>query len=290
MERLVDPAIADLQADYGDARRRGAIWSARRVLLVGRLAVIKVLTLAAVIELGDVVRYPTATECAIYWRALRAFMTASIVATMIFIAQNHTHLDLTVKAPRTLFVLYLLPATLPLSVAAGVTFAVLWALRTERLTARIVGAMLAVALLCSVAMFVDVAWVVPESNQAYRELWAGKPVARGDHEMSLSELRRQIALRPDKKRRLALTYHQRWSISAAPLVLTTLGLAMVRFHCRKRTTLLLAGGICLTYWMMLFAATDAGIWTMMPVPIVAWSPNIASALLASGLAWRTRNT
>src|SRR5262249_9174036 len=122
--------------------------------------------------------------------------------------------------------------------------------------------------------------------QAYRELWAGRPVARGDREMSLSELRQQISLRPDQQRRLAMTFHTRFSISTAPIMLATLGLVMVRSHRRKWVVVLIGSGVCLVYWVLLLVAEHAGIYTMLPVFILAWLPNIACALLASGLAWR----
>jgi hypothetical protein len=50
MNRLIDPTIADLQTEYIDARRRGAIWSARWMLSRGVLSVAKLLAYAAVGE------------------------------------------------------------------------------------------------------------------------------------------------------------------------------------------------------------------------------------------------
>jgi len=38
MERLVDPAVADLQSEYAQARRAGAVWRARWTRVVGYLA------------------------------------------------------------------------------------------------------------------------------------------------------------------------------------------------------------------------------------------------------------
>jgi lipopolysaccharide export LptBFGC system permease protein LptF len=61
---------------------------------------------------------------------------------------------------------------------------------------------------------------------------------------------------------------------------------MVRPHRRKWAAVLIGSGACLAYWVLLLVNEHAGIYTMLPVPILAWSPNIAFALLASGLAWQ----
>lgn len=46
-ERLIDPAIADLQAEYEDVARPNLVWRGRWVLLTGYLAWAKVMAHAA---------------------------------------------------------------------------------------------------------------------------------------------------------------------------------------------------------------------------------------------------
>jgi hypothetical protein len=41
MERLIDPAIADLQAEYRDARAAGLIWTSRWVRVAGCVSLLK---------------------------------------------------------------------------------------------------------------------------------------------------------------------------------------------------------------------------------------------------------
>jgi hypothetical protein len=57
MERLIDPAIADLQHEYDDAIRRGLVWRGRRVYTAGCMAVWKVIaastTTASARAIGD---------------------------------------------------------------------------------------------------------------------------------------------------------------------------------------------------------------------------------------------
>src|SRR5687768_9792238 len=45
MARLVDPTLADLQAEYEDAVGRGRKWEGRWVLMLGHLALVRVLTM-----------------------------------------------------------------------------------------------------------------------------------------------------------------------------------------------------------------------------------------------------
>ena len=45
MERLIDPVIADLQCEHGDAIRRGQIWRGRRALVNGYMAFWKVVAI-----------------------------------------------------------------------------------------------------------------------------------------------------------------------------------------------------------------------------------------------------
>ena len=45
MERLIDPVIADLQCEHGDAIRRGQIWQGHRALVNGYMAFWKVVAI-----------------------------------------------------------------------------------------------------------------------------------------------------------------------------------------------------------------------------------------------------
>src|SRR6185436_111115 len=123
---------------------------------------------------------------------------------------------------------------------------------------------LAGALACSFALFADMTWIGPDANQAYRESAFGGPVARGDREMGMSDLRRQMTIRPSEVRRFQMTYHMRWSLSAAPLAMAGLALAMLRWQRRTRRVLTVAG-ICFGYYVLLMGAQEMAIWTMLPV-------------------------
>ena len=303
MERLVDPVVGDLQLEYAAALRNGILWLARWRWLEGHAAVARVLLSAALATTAHTLSTWSPGERTLLRRTGMVFGMTTIFLTSILVYTEMQHwLD---EVEAAWLTIYVIPSTLTLSIPFATALAIAAGIDRERVTQKCILALLVAALACSVVMFADIAWVVPDSNQAFRETAfhgfesrarlhservSGKSPARGEREMSLSELRRQISLRPDQQRRLAMTYHMRFSISAAPLILATLALAMAVRTRRmtRRAVVPIAFGLCIAYLMLLMEANRAGIWTMWPVPLVAWSPNIACALLASGLAWRTR--
>jgi hypothetical protein len=286
MDRVIDPLIADLQVEHAEMQRRGKPWGARWVRLVSLLAFAKVVALAGVV---DACHSLGATPARAALRTATVFALATIVPTIyfVYVEQSATNF-VNPYASRTLLTIYLIPSVLPLTVSIGVTFAIVCGLGTRRLTDMLSAAALAVAAVSSILMLVNVTWIVPDSNQAYRELVYGGPVARGDHELTSSELQRRIELRPDEKRRFEISYYQRGAIAAAPVILGMSALAAIR-QWRRNTALrrlLTATGMCLAYYLLLIAAEEASVWTMWPAALIMWSPNIACALLAGALATR----
>jgi hypothetical protein len=216
----------------------------------------------------------------------RAIVILAIVTSVVTLALVAPHYYRYRTPGRWLRLLYVLPSVLPLSLAFGFTAAVIGALAKVSVSRKVVVVVLAGALACSFALFADMTWIGPDANQAYRESAFGGPVARGDREMGMSDLRRQMTIRPDEVRRFQMTYHMRWSLSAAPLALAGLALATLYWQRRPRRVLTI-GAICLGYYTLLMFAQEIAIWTMLPVMAVLWLPNIAYAALAAALAWRT---
>jgi hypothetical protein len=294
MDRLIDPLIADLQVEYAEMRRRGASWKARWVRLVSLLAFVKVVVLAGVVDAWHAFEANPARPAL---RTAIAFSVATLVSTIYFVyAQQSVVNLLNPLASRTWLTIYVIPSVLPVTVAIGLTFAIVCGLGAARPTGRSTAAALGGAAICSILMLASMIWIVPHSNQAYRELVYGGPLPRGDHELTYSELRRRIewyqpiGLRPDEVRRLEVTYYQRGAFAAAPVMLAMLALVAVP-RPRRNTALrgvLTATAICLAYYVLLIAAEEASIWTVWPVALIVWSPNIACALLAGALARQRR--
>jgi lipopolysaccharide export LptBFGC system permease protein LptF len=294
MDRLIDPLIADLQVEYAEMQRRRAPWKARWVRLVSLLAFAKVLALAGVVDAWHAFEGTPTKPVRL---SVFVFVTATILSTAYFVyAEQSAVRVLNPHASPTLLTIYVVPSALPLTVAIGMTFAIVCGLGAARLTDTLTAGALGGAAVCSIVMLANMTWIVPDSNQAYRELVYGGPVARGDRELTYGNLRwridwyQAIGLRPDEVRRLEVTYYGRSAIAAAPVILGMLALAFVR-RPRRTTGLrraLTATGICLVYYGLLITAEEAGIWTMWPVAVIMWSPNIACAILAGALAWPGR--
>jgi Lipopolysaccharide export system permease LptF/LptG len=283
MERLIDPVIGDLQAEYREAQQRGAAWKARRVRLAGLVAFAKVLLWAALVGSSNTLDVWGPSETILLRRASVWFVGVTVISTVL-LALNGPEYD---HASRILLALYVVPSLLPLTAAIGVAFAALCALDRERLTRRVAMSFVAGSLVCSLVMLANVVWVMPDSNQAYRETAFGGPLLRGDREMSMSELKRLGELRPDQARRFAITYHTRGAIAAAPLALMSVSLVLVPRRRRWR----LAGAptaalLCFAYWILLLTTNQLGVWTMLPPLLIVWLPNIAFAILAAALASR----
>ena len=67
-------------------------------------------------------------------------------------------------------VLYLVPQALVVAIPLGLMFGVLSGLRGRVATRRVRRSITALAIVCSIATFVLVAWTVPAAKQAFREL------------------------------------------------------------------------------------------------------------------------
>jgi hypothetical protein len=81
--RLIDPAVADLQAEAANARRNSP-WLTALALTRGYLSIAKVMAIAAC---GDLLHEATSwrpEERAGVWRGARTALAATIVATIAF--------------------------------------------------------------------------------------------------------------------------------------------------------------------------------------------------------------
>jgi lipopolysaccharide export LptBFGC system permease protein LptF len=271
MERVVDPLIADLQCEYADAIRRGDFWCAVRVRLAGYVGFWRTLFLQMVVGRSwDAVDYA----------AVRRICVISILATVTITA-------LLVLPPllRTSgqwfggrLILYLMPQAIPLSLPVGLTLGILCGLRGA-VTPRLRRTLLLGAVMASALSFVTLAWVVPEANQAFRSLVArelGGQLEPGPNELPLLELSKRIeAMDPFNPATASLrfTYHVRYAISIAPLVLSLLAFG-VSAVTRRRAVAIASGVAAAVSYVAAFFLMDAGVQTAPSLRIVAaWLPD-----------------
>lgn len=319
--RLIEPAIADLQAEFAAARRAGSRWRALGALVAGYSSVVKVV----VIAISSDLRYEAFTwapeERAGARRGVRVAVITTTAATALTIVRtlsqftfhtdfpgwNPVALDLVVRAGLGV---YLLPSTLALTVPLGLVLGTAWTLRGTARTRKLGVAALVVAVTCSLGMFMNIAWVTPEANQAFRQIaisryfhWdADRPLARGDNELTLSVIRERIALArqfglPQTPRFFETLYHKKLAITVAalPMIGVILALALRR---RWDGARLMAGaiGVFALYYASLWSSAYVNAIFSTPPIVAAWLPNglfaAAAILLAAApsraTSWRPR--
>ena len=251
MEHLIDPVIADLQSEYADASRAGLTWRRRWVRAVGYAAFLNVAT-----------------------RSLRVFVVLTFVLSALLELPALSNAKVSVA--RTL---YLIPQALVVAVPMALTLTIAWASRSARQPLR---AMIAAGAVCSVFVFVTLAWWVPSANQAFRVSvssesgWLSSP-PRGVHELTIGELRQQMKWTPAvdaDRRELEFNYYMRWAFPCASLALTLLMVALRRRGVTRRSLLLAAPPIIFGYYVLMFAGR-AYVMTggALPSPVGVWIPN-----------------
>ena len=176
MERYVDPAVADLQAEYEHAATRGQRRESARIWVVGFLAVVQVMSIQGGLKAINTVRELTDDDRRALFRMVRASMAVFSIAALTLIVPFMRELW---SHPRVAdFAVYLIPQALPLSIPVGLMFGILWSLGRVPASRTVSVLVLVLALGSSLVSFVTLAWVMPNANQAFRTAVAGGPVHR----------------------------------------------------------------------------------------------------------------
>lgn len=264
MERIVDPAIADLQLEPS---------------MANYMAVLKVMVVCASHEVRMSGSDWTSGERR---AALRALAAAALVTLLVTIgleapfAWRQDRFD-----PK--FVLYLAPQALPLAMSIGVTLGMLFGLEGRSSSRRVTRWLLGVAFVASVVSFGDLGWVMPTSNQAFRIAVSGNSeVMRGVSEMTLGELWHLAS--PDA----AFNFHMRWALGWSPLVLAVFALALVQWRTTRWAAGVAAVFALAGYYMLLYGGRAWVLAERVPPYAAAWFPNVAFLVLTLLLAGAAR--
>ena len=271
MERLIDPVIADLQAEYAAAIRSGNMWKSGWVLTAGYIAFVKVFLLCGVLgtrrgwrdfspdEQRDLTR--------ILWRAAVVTGIATVLVGLPTLMRLRQYV-LIANASPGLLIVYLVPSLLALSLPTGLAIAV--AAGSGMRSRRLIAVLYVAALLASVASLVNVAWVTPMANQLFRVEVMGRPVPRGQRELSLTELSGSAGAR--------FAFHARLSLAAAPLTFATFGLVAATRRWRRRSAILAAVIAAVSFVVVLMTGGSFSDGGLLPPRLTAWLPQV---LLAS---------
>ena len=286
--RLIDPAIADLQSEVATARHAGSAWRTGRALVTGYLSIAKVLAIAACGDLWTAASTWQPAERTSARRGMLVALLTTTVATGLLVAifDNALQTDWRLWA-------YLVPsmltAALPLGLLVGTASTFQGAGRTRKLAASCVVA----AALCSIAMYVNVSWLTPESNQTFRERAlqqiSGRldaPVQRGLHELTMPALRNRIetekaAGHPSVWHVSELVYYQRYVIATTMLPMIGVIVALAFRHRWERGRLTVAALVTFGVYYAMLTGSRTISETLSIAPIVtAW----AGPVLITGTA------
>jgi lipopolysaccharide export LptBFGC system permease protein LptF len=282
MERLIDPAIADLQHEHDDAIRRGLVWRGRWLYAVGCIAVWKVIaasaTAASTRAIGD---WACADGCAL-WRTIRYSLATIAVVVALLIWPPLSSYSHRIPANKVAWmVIYLVPQALLVAIPLGLMFGILSGLRGRVATTRVRRSVAALVIVCSIATFVLAAWTMPAANQAFRELMAGHRLQRGINEMTLVELAptaENVWAVTATATRLAFEFHFRLALAFASLALGPFAIAVTaawRGAYRVRGLVIVGFLSSIAYYVLLFWARQAGYARdQQPNVVVAWIPNL----------------
>jgi lipopolysaccharide export LptBFGC system permease protein LptF len=292
IERLIDPAIADLQHEHESAVRSGHHWRARAIRIAGSLAFWKVVAVRIASASARQPAWATADGGAI-GRTVRFAGIATTLFTALFVwvplRQALAMLRLGNDSLVRLTV-YLVPQALAVAVPMGTVFGMLaGGVRTRG------GRRVSVLLMfgASLTMLIFAGWLMPEANQAFRETmfalingFDGR-LTRGVNELTLADLRSKDPYQ----------FHFRLALAAAPIVLGifSLGLATALRRTLAWVAGLMAVTIGFSYYVLLYNARDLSLGTAwfahgyrLPAALAAWLPNLVFAAAALLLHLRTR--
>ena len=299
MERLIDPAVADLQHEHEGAVRHGLAWRGRWVQIIGYVAFAKVFAVAASGAAGRGLRDWARADDRAVERTI-GFSLATIAAAVVILlmwpaVSGFAHL---VPASKVAWVVvYLLPQSLLLAIPLGLIFGILSGLRGRVATTRVSRSVAALAIVCCIATLVLAAWTMPAANQAFRELMAGGQLgARGFNEMTLGELARtpaqNIWIVSATANRLAFEFHYRLALAVASLALGPFAMAVTaawRGTYRVRSVALVGSLTSIAYHVLLSWARQYGYAADQQAKVaVAWIPNLAFLAMTLLLFRRTR--
>ena len=292
LERIVEPAIADLQKEYASADR-----ASRRawLLVTGYVAILKVMALCVARVSLDSADERRALTSALAWSAaMFVVVFALLVLLPLYSFQN---------IPRGWYAATtLVPQALPLAIPIGIAFGIAFGLHA-RPAASVRKMMLVCALAASVMSFGILAWAMPAGNLAFKELSLQKRWGngvyhgaitepwKGHNEMKLSEFRHHITRfsergQPENARKLGFYFHLRFSLAVAVLALTAVLLVVPLNHRGLRG--LLAFAAIFVYWALIYAGEALAVYSpvaprvagTVPPFVGAWLPNIVIGAFA----------
>jgi hypothetical protein len=296
MARVIDPLIADLQLEHEEAAHAGRRWKARLVRTVAWFAFIKVVVLCVSRD-----AIPSREARATDDRRVLARVLAWSSAIMIVVIALLELPFISAYAPALhqltpMRFVYLVPQGIGLALPIGATLGVVLGLGGREISTRVRVCCLALAALASAAAFVNLGWVTPAANQAFRSLESGR-IDPGIGELPLGQLVREIErFNHDPAFRqfgyllaLSFAFHNRIALSFSPLVFVLFAFSMLSVSVMRRWMLVAASCVAFfSYYMFLLGGRSLVFDRTAAAYAVAWLPNVVLCLAAATMTVVTR--
>jgi hypothetical protein len=278
MSGLVDPIIADLQMEHAAAVLDGHRWKAAWIRIAACVALLRALPLRA-------------TGHGQWSRALRLSSASMLLLMLVFVMVNLSSVSGWTQGSQEMLVLLLIPAALGMAFPVGFTVALLYGLARRGASRPVVVAVLASAMVCSTGSILALGWIVPATNQAFREEAAGRSVRKGTNELTLPELRELVHsasapadLLPQGGNAIAVSYYGRVAFACAPIALGLFALAVMA---RSRVERVVSGSAVLAayfvYMFTLDSATGRAWSSALTPPVASWLPNLTVMALSMSM-------
>ena len=297
MTRVIDPLIADLQLEHEEAARAGRRWKARLVRAVAWVAFIKVVVICVSRDGISWHGTSAADDRRVLARVL-AWSGAIMMVVIALLELPYVSVYAVALSELTpMRFVYLIPQGISLALPIGATLGVVLGLGGRAISARVRVFCLAFAVLASVAAFVNLGWVTPAANQAFRVLVSGGSVEPGIGELPLGQLVGEIQKFNHEPAFAQLGYllalsfdlHSRIALSFSPLVFVLFAFSILSVTAARRWMLVVAACVAFfSYYMFLLGARSLVFDRTAQAYVAAWFPNVAIALMAGTIALRRR--
>lgn len=252
MERVIDPALADLQAE-----RRG---------VAGYVAVVKVISVCAAGGSMNTFDVWSHDERRIAGRAVWIGVIALALFTLLVAWPPFRFGGLADHGDSWHLALTLLPFAMGLSIPMALTFGIALGLGGHDVSRKLFTAVAAAAVVCSVAALVNAGWLAPLAN----------PTLPASGAVRLTS--------PAQQRMLETANAVRWSMACASIPLAAFMLSVVGWPLMRRW---FAGISALVAVVGYYGASNFGRSMVLagdvPAVVGAWMPNVVFVALATWL-------
>jgi hypothetical protein len=293
MDRLIEPILTDIQVEREDAVRSGRVWRDRWVQVAGYGTLIKVLAGRGI----DGILHSTPDDRQTLMRTIAFAAAITGITTLLLEVPILWNSPARNGVPYFEPFIFLIPQGLPLAIPIGLALGIVCGTAKRSRPGRSLNVILLLTIACTGIAFLDLFWILPGANQAYRVSTWGPHALRGANELTLGELRALLwglgqfessgpLAAPHDWQTLAFAYYTRWALSC-----TTLVVAMFTFFMPGGRLLrgMAASAAVLGYYQLMWGGRQLVISGTLPAYAAAWLPNATLLTLAIVLlVWRFR--